>query len=114
MLPATGSSRGSCGGSGRPQPPGALRNAGDDVLGSVTSTRAPEMLHHRRFTIRQELLIGPLLGLLEDASRLALGTRRDEELDGTDRVGAFAAFTSNIDGDALGFESAFGDLCLDP
>lgn len=72
------------------------------------------MLHHQRFTIRQELLIGPLLGLLEDASRLALGTRRDEELYGTDRVGAFAAFTSNIDGDALGFESAFGDLCLDP
>jgi len=54
------------------------------------------------------------LGLLEDASRLPLGTRRDEELYGTDRVGAFAAFTSNIDGDALGFESAFGDLCLDP
>jgi len=64
--------------------------------------------------IRQELLIGPLLGLFEDASRLPLGTRRDEELYGTDRVGAFAAFTSNIDGDALGFESAFGDLCLDP
>lgn len=67
-----------------------------------------------RITIRQELLIGPLLGLLEDASRLSFGTRRDEELHGTDRVGAFAAFTSNIDGDALGFESAFGDLCLDP
>ena len=71
--------------------------------------------HFRRWiTIRHELLIGPLLGLLEDASRLPLGTRRDEELYGTDRVGAFAAFTSNIDRDALGFESALDDLCLDP
>ena len=87
MLPATASSRSSSGGSGRPQPPGALRH---------------------------ELLIGPLLGLLEDASRLPLGTRRDEELYGTDRVGAFAAFTSNIDRDALSFESALDDLCLDP
>lgn len=76
------------------------------------STRPPTS--RRWFTIRQELLIRPLLGLLEDASRLPLGTRRDEELDGTDRVGALAAFTSNIDGDALGFESSFGDLCLDP
>jgi hypothetical protein len=45
---------------------------------------------------------------------LPLGTRRDEELYGTDRVRAFAAFASNIDRDALGFESAFGDFCLDP
>jgi hypothetical protein len=65
-------------------------------------------------TAYEELLIGLLLGLLEDASRLFLGTRRDEELYGTDGVGAFAPFTSNIYGDALGFESAFGDLCLDP
>ena len=64
--------------------------------------------------IRRELLIGPFLGLLEDASRLPLGTRRDEELYGTDRVGAFAAFTSDIDRDAFSFESAFDDLCLDP
>lgn len=72
------------------------------------------MLHHQGFIIRQELLIGPLLGLLEDASRLPLGTRRDEKLYGTDREGAFSAFTSNIDGDALGLESALGDLRLDP
>ena len=84
------------------------------MLGSVTSTGAPRDASPARITIQQELLIGPLLGLLEDASRLSLGTRRDEELYGTDRVGAFAAFTSNIHGDALGFESAFGDLCLDP
>lgn len=45
---------------------------------------------------------------------MPLGTRRDEELYGTDRVRAFAAFASNIDRDALGFESAFGDFCLDP
>jgi hypothetical protein len=54
------------------------------------------------------------LDLLEDASCLPLGTRRDEELCGTNRVGAFAAFTSEIDRNALGFESALGDFCLDP
>ena len=78
------------------------------------NTRHRTIPIRRWFTIRQELLIRSLLGLLEDASCLPLGTRRDEELHGTDRVGAFPAFTSNIDGDALGFESALGDLCLDP
>jgi hypothetical protein len=83
------------------------------TMGSGRERSRPEILH-LEITIRQKLLIGPVLGLLEDASRLFLGTCRDEELDGADRVRASAALTSNIDRDALGFESAFGDLRLDP
>ena len=90
------------------------RESGSKVALSQVHVDAIALQEDLAKHIRHELLIGPFLGLLEDASRLSLGTRRDEELDGTDRVGAFAAFTSNIDDDALGFESAFGDLCLDP
>jgi hypothetical protein len=78
------------------------------------SPRSPSAANQRAFATGHDLLIRPSLDLLEDASCLPLGARRDEELCGTNRVGAFAAFTSEIDSDALGFESALGDFCLDP
>jgi len=86
---------------------------GRDSFSKVLA-RSPSATKQGAFATGHDLLIRASLDLLEDASCLPLGTRRDEELCGTNRVGALAAFTSEIDGDALGFESALGDLCLDP
>ena len=89
------------------------RRTGRDSSLEVLASLA-ERSNQGAFTIGHDLLIRPSLDLLEDASCPPLGTRRDEELCGTNRVGALAAFTSEIDRDPLGFESALGDLCLDP
>src|SRR5262245_27127043 len=51
--------------------------------------------------------------LLDDATRLLRERRRNEQLRGTNRVGAFA-HPFEIDGDALRLESALGDLPLHP